>query len=291
MGGKKFELPTPGLPKPKSVAARSRRTFVYSGDFTAEIKAMKNPRDIVRDLRPELVMDEDAKAAEKASLPDAARQTRFRPRHAPKSTPLIRTPRTPRTPRMPGGLDPDVRFPDWVQGADSDNGPRRELVVIVGVDGSGKSKWARDVLSKTHAVLEPELLIHKSPDYDPNDPDVWGDFEWAEEKNLELTIQLLKDGGCFALPTTGKSLEMLEEIIAVAREEKYHLRLIHLDVPLAIAKRWNEQRVREVDSGTLEEQAARMPTVVRELSGLFDDVDVVGGLGSFFLGNGASKAV
>jgi predicted kinase len=164
-------------------------------------------------------------------------------------------------------------------------------VVIVGVDGSGKSKWARDVLSKTHAVLEPELLIHKSPDYDPNDPDVWGDFEWAEEKNLELTIQLLKDGGCFALPTTGKSLEMLEEIIAVAREEKYHLRLVHLDVPLAIAKRWNEQRVREVDSGTLDEQAARMPTVVRELSGLFDDVDVVGGLGSFFLGNGASKAV
>ena len=37
----------------------------------------------------------------------------------------------------------------------------------------------------------------------------------------------------------------------------------------------------EVDSGTLEEQAARMPTVVRELSGLFDDVDVVGGLGCF----------
>ena len=97
--------------------------------------------------------------------------------------------------------------------------------VIVGVDGSGKSKWARDVLSKTHAVLEPELLIHKSPDYDPNDPDVWGDFEWAEEKNLELTIQLLKDGGCFALPTTGKSLEMLEEIIAVALRSEVNIEL------------------------------------------------------------------
>jgi predicted kinase len=137
-----------------------------------------------------------------------------------------------------------------------------EVVVMVGLQGSGKSTWVREHLAGSHEVIS---------------KDHWPNARRRESRQQRVLDAALAAGRDVVVDNTNPSPGDRAPIIAIAREHGAGVRAVYLDVPLAVCLARNEQRSGRAlvpAVGLLDARRRLVPPTVAEG---FDRVDVLAG--------------
>ncbi|MCZ2806995.1 ATP-binding protein [Modestobacter sp. VKM Ac-2983] len=119
---------------------------------------------------------------------------------------------------------PDVHRP--VSGT-GDGVAGQELVVMVGLQGSGKSTWVAEHLAGTHAVVS---------------KDHWPNARRREARQQRVVAALLAEGASVVVDNTSPSPAERAPLVALAAAAGVPARAVFLDVPLETCRARNEAR-------------------------------------------------
>jgi predicted kinase len=139
--------------------------------------------------------------------------------------------------------------------------PAPELVVMVGLQGSGKSTWVARHLAGTHTVVS---------------KDHWPNARRREARQRRVVAELLAAGASVVVDNTDPSPGDRAPLIAAARQAGVPVRAVWLDTPTDVCMQRNdarEGRNRVPMVGLLATRARLVPPTIEEG---FDRVDVVG---------------
>ena len=102
-----------------------------------------------------------------------------------------------------------------------------ELVVMVGLQGCGKSTWVRTHLADTHAVVS---------------KDHWPNARRREARQQRIVAELLTSGRPVVVDNTNPSPEDRAPLLALGAQAGVPVRAVWLDVPLTTCLRRNAAR-------------------------------------------------
>jgi predicted kinase len=140
--------------------------------------------------------------------------------------------------------------------------PTAELVVMVGLQGSGKSTWVARHLAGTHAVVS---------------KDHWPNARRREARQRRLVDELLTAGERVVVDNTNPTRDERAPLVAAARRAGVPVRAVWVDTPLPLCLERNlarEGRARVPLPGILGTRGRFVPPDPAEG---FDRVDVVHG--------------
>ncbi|MGY1755235.1 AAA family ATPase [Blastococcus sp. SYSU D01042] len=103
----------------------------------------------------------------------------------------------------------------------------QELVVMVGLQGAGKSTWVAEALSATHAVVS---------------KDHWPRARHREARQRRVVAGLLAEGRSVVVDNTNPSAAERATLVAAARDAGVSARAVWVDTPLAVCLARNAQR-------------------------------------------------
>jgi predicted kinase len=135
-----------------------------------------------------------------------------------------------------------------------------ELVVMVGLQGSGKSTWVARYLAGTHTVVS---------------KDHWPNARRREARLQRLVAELLAAGAAVVVDNTDPAPADRAPLVAAARLAGVPVRAVWIDTPTDVCLRRNdarEGRARVPIQGLLATRARLVPPTTDEG---FDRVDVV----------------
>ncbi len=105
--------------------------------------------------------------------------------------------------------------------------PRVECVILVGLQGSGKTTFYRERFATTHRHISKDLFPHARR---------------RDERQAALIRAALAEGASFVVDNTNVKADDRAAIIALAREGGAHLVGYYFDVPVGSCLRRNRQR-------------------------------------------------
>jgi predicted kinase len=105
--------------------------------------------------------------------------------------------------------------------------PGQELVVMVGLQGAGKSTWVAEHLAGTHVVVS---------------KDQWPNARRREARQRRVVADALAEGASVVVDNTNPSPAERAPLIELARAAGVPARAVHLDVPLETCLARNDAR-------------------------------------------------
>jgi predicted kinase len=146
-----------------------------------------------------------------------------------------------------------------------------ELVVMVGLQGAGKSTWVRAHLAGTHAVVS---------------KDHWPRARRREARQRRVVEALLAEGRDVVVDNTNPGPEDRAALVAAARTHGATVRAVYLPVPLELCLDRNARRTGRARVPLVGVLATHRRLVPPSTAEGFDDVEVVPpGTGAGFAGD------
>jgi predicted kinase len=137
-----------------------------------------------------------------------------------------------------------------------------ELVVMVGLQGCGKSTWVAGHLAGTHAVVS---------------KDQWPNARRRERRQRRLVDELLAAGRDVVVDNTNPSPGERAPLIAIARAHGAVVRAVYVDVPLPVCLDRNAARTGRAQVPLVGVLATAKRLVAPTVEEGFDRVEVAGG--------------
>ncbi len=142
------------------------------------------------------------------------------------------------------------------------DGTQQELVVLVGLQGAGKTTWVAEHLAGTHVVVS---------------KDHWPNARRREARQQRLVDQLLADRESVVVDNTNPAPGDRAPLIAAARRAGVPVRAVWLDTPLPVCLERNRAREGRARVPLVGMLSTRRRLVPPDQAEGFDRVDVVPG--------------
>jgi predicted kinase len=136
----------------------------------------------------------------------------------------------------------------------------QELVVMVGLQGCGKSTWVREHLSGSHVVVS---------------KDHWPNARRKQARQSRVVAEQLAAGRSVVVDNTNPTLEDRASLVSLARSAGVPVRAVWLDVPLSTCLERNLARVGRAQVPLVGVLATRKRLVPPSTEEGFDEVEVV----------------
>jgi predicted kinase len=136
----------------------------------------------------------------------------------------------------------------------------QELVVMVGLQGCGKSTWVREHLSGSHVVVS---------------KDHWPNARRKQARQSRVVAEQLAAGRSVVVDNTNPTLEDRASLVSLARSAGVPVRAVWLDVPLSTCLERNLARVGRAQVPLVGVLATRKRLVPPSTEEGFDAVVVV----------------
>jgi predicted kinase len=143
-------------------------------------------------------------------------------------------------------------------------GGAQELVVMVGLQGSGKSTWVREHLAATHAVVS---------------KDHWPHARRREARQRRVVADLLAEGRSVVVDNTNPGAAERAPLVAAARVAGVPVRAVWLDTPVELCLERNEARTGRARVPLVGVHATRARLTPPSAEEGFGRIDVVGPAG------------
>ena len=121
---------------------------------------------------------------------------------------------------------------------------KQEIIVMCGLPGSGKSKWA-EIYSKAYpeyTVVSTDTIRKEKFGDESDQSNNWLVFVTAYSKILEI----IKEGGCAIFDATNLRKKDRKKIVKFFSDKGVNLKLVWMATPIEICKLRNKQRTRVV---------------------------------------------
>jgi predicted kinase len=140
------------------------------------------------------------------------------------------------------------------------HGPALELVVMVGLQGCGKSRWVRRNLWLTHQVVS---------------KDHWPNARRRERRQQRRVAEAFASGRSVVVDNTNPSRVERAPLIALAREHGAEVRAVFVDAPLELCLQRNAARSGRAEVPLVGVYATAKRLVPPTVDEGFDRVDVI----------------
>lgn len=136
----------------------------------------------------------------------------------------------------------------------------QELVVMVGLQGSGKTTWVREHLAGSHTVVS---------------KDHWPNARRREERQQRVVAAALAGGASVVVDNTNPGVEERAPLVALARQAGVAVRAVWVDTPFLVCLERNDARDERTQVPLVGVLTTRRRLVPPTTTEGFDRVDVV----------------
>ena len=124
------------------------------------------------------------------------------------------------------------------------NQKKREIIILIGVSGCGKSTYYQKHLKNTHTRISPDEIRFKKYNF----KETGKDFDQRDEPNIwkiaqKICKNTLKSGNNLCFDATNLSFYRRYFLVATARKYGYRVKMILFKAPLKLLIENNEKRI------------------------------------------------
>lgn len=148
-----------------------------------------------------------------------------------------------------------------------------KAIFLMGLPLAGKSTWIQDNMEDDYTLISADELKEKHPAYDPDATEKL--HEWSVREAEKIVKKHIAEGKPFILDSGGINTHYTIDLMTMAKQSKFYIKLVHVKTPYWECIRRLEGRERKVPAQDIFDKAIKENAQFHKLKAIAMEYDVI----------------